>query len=91
MDAQELKRREELAAQKREVAHWATPSGKWWVTLHVDGLGIFTYDATNSGGTLGKMTEDEAMGQMSRMIIAGDFQTGKTPVQRVERDGSAES
>lgn len=90
MDARELKRREELAGQKREVSHWATPSGKWWVTLYVDGLGIFTYNATNSGGTLGRITEDDAMGQMSRKIIAGDFQTGKTPVRRVKRDGSAE-
>lgn len=83
MDAAEFKRREGLAAEKREVAHWATPSGKWWATLSVDGLGIFTYDGAGCGGTLGRMSEADALADMERKIAGGYFQPGKTPVKRI--------
>lgn len=70
-------------SEKKTVARWATPSGKWWVELYVNAEGVYTYDATNSCGSLGLLPEAEALREMERQINCGDFQTGKTPVQRV--------
>lgn len=68
---------------KKTIARWATPSGKWWVELYVSADGVCMYDATNSGGCLGRISEADALRDMEQQISWGDFQPGKTPVQRV--------
>lgn len=66
------------------VARWESVSGKHWVAVLEDHLGTF-YVASSGGGSLGRMTADEARAEIGRRVALGHFQpdANTTPMRQV--------
>jgi hypothetical protein len=67
------------------IARWESKSKKHWVDLEKDQWG-FAYSSPGSGGSLGRISKDEALLEMERRVNMGLFQPdkNKTPMVRVK-------
>jgi IMP dehydrogenase/GMP reductase len=66
------------------IARWESKSGKYWVEVTRKEWGV-SYEAPRATGSLGKVTDTEALEEMQKRVDMGYFQpdANKIPMKRV--------
>lgn len=74
------------------IARWESDGGKYYAELYADQWG-YGFNGTNSSGTIGKVTETEALAWMEERTASwtqsrhgGYFHPGKRPMRRTDTD-----